>query len=159
MVDRPESDGIDPRRTSWGRLVGDHDRIARQCGALVALTRRDDRPAEDVTVALLELTVSVADHLGVEDQVIDMTTVAIRGGTSPDHAAAMADELEALKSDWTAFIVRWNPTAVVAQWDAFAEDAAAMLPRLVAQVKRENELLYTAALRHGVIDAGHATRH
>jgi hypothetical protein len=159
MVDHVTRDLADPRRTSWTRLVGDHDRIARQCAALVTLSRRANRPAEDAAVLLLELAVGVADHLGVEDQVIDLTTTAIRTGSSPEEAAAMAAALDALKVDWTRFIVRWSPAAVIADWADFAGEAESMLGRLSDQVRRENELLYAEALRRGVIDTGQPILH
>lgn len=159
MADYAGNPLADPHRTSWSRLVGDHDRIARQCMTLVALARRADHPAEAAAILLLELAVCVADHLGIEDQVIDMTLTAVRTGTSPAEAAAMAEALEALKADWTAFIVRWSPAAIIEHWHGFAEDAEVMLPRLSDQVRRENELLYAEALRRGVIDRGYPVLH
>lgn len=159
MVDYAGAPLADPNRASWSRLVGDHDRIARRCAALVALARRDDRPAEAAAILLLELAVCVADHLGIEDQVIDMTLTAIHAGASAQEAAAMADALDTLKADWTAFIVRWSPAAIIEHWDGFAVDAEAMLPRLSDQVRRENELLYAEALRRGIIDRGQPVLH
>ena len=159
MVEHSGEYPLDSRRTSWARLVGDHDRIARQCSALVALARRPDRPAEAAAVLLLELAVCVADHLGVEDQVIDLTVAAVRTGCSPGDAAAMTEALEVLKADWTAFIVRWSPAAVIEHWAAFADEAEGMMGRLANQVRRENELLYAEALRRGIIDRGQAILH
>jgi hypothetical protein len=159
MAEYTGSPLVDPNRTSWSRLVGDHDRIAQQCTALVALARRADRPAEAAAILLLELAVRVADHLGIEDQVIDMTVTAIRAGTSPAEAAAMAEALDALKADWTAFIVRWSPAAIIEHWHGFADEAEIMLARLADQVRRENELLYAEALRRGLIDRGYPVLH
>ncbi len=149
----------DPTRASWTRLLGDHDRIAQHCAALAALARRADRPVEDASIRLLELTVCVADHLGVEDQVIDLTAVAMRNGASAEQVAAMTAELDVLKADWTDFIVRWTPVAIAGDWDGFTAATEAMLPRLGAQVRRENELLYAEALRRGVIDSGRLILH
>lgn len=159
MVEHPDSHLIDPRRMSWARLVGDHDRIAQQCAALVTLARRPDRPAEAAAILLLELAVCVADHLGIEDQVIDLTMVAVRDGTSPGDAALMSAALDALRADWTSFIVRWSPAAVIEHWPAFGGEAEVMLGRLSDQVRRENELLYAEALRCGIIDRGQPILH
>lgn len=159
LADPPIDRLADPRRASWARLVSDHDRIARQCEALVALTRRADRPAEAAAILLLELAVGVADHLGIEDQVIDLTVVALRGGAAADEAASMAATLDALKADWTRFIVRWSPAAVLGQWSEFAGEAEAMLARLADQVRHENDLLYAEAHRRGIIDRGQPILH
>jgi hypothetical protein len=148
-----------PGRTTWTRLVGDHDRIARQCAAICALAQRADQPVETAAIQLLELAVVVADHLGDEDQVIDLTATAIRFGASAEQAAAMTDELDVLKTDWTDFIVRWTPAAIAAQWPAFIVDAQGMMPRLAAQVRRENELLYAEAMHRGIIDTGQPILH
>ncbi|MCP3734806.1 hypothetical protein M9979_07975 [Sphingomonas sp. RP10(2022)] len=150
---------LDPRRISWSRLLGDHDRIAQQCAALVALVQRDDEATETASILLLELAVFVADHLGVEDEVIDLTLAALRTGTPPRSAVAMTVALDALKRDWTTFLVTWTPAAVAADWPAFAVAAQAMLPRLAAQVRHENELLYAEALRRGIIDRGEPILH
>ncbi len=159
MIDHRSDDTIDPHRTSWARLLGDHDRIARQCATLAAVARRPDRPVETASILLLELAVVVADHMGVEDQVIDMTCAAISTGTTPAEATAMAAELERLKADWTRFIVRWNHPTIERDWPIFGEAAEAMLSRLAAQVRRENELLYAEALRRGIIDSGQPVLH
>lgn len=146
-------------RIAWRRLLGDHDRIASQCAAIAALARRPGRHVETASILLLELAIFVADHMGVEDQVVDLTAAAIRSGATPDDAAALATEFDALKCDWTAFIVRWTPDAVAADWPGFAEAAEAMMPRLSAQVRRENELLYAEALRRGIIQTGGLVLH
>lgn len=144
----------DPARTSWARLLGDHDRIARQCAGLATLARQSDRPADAASIMLLELAICVADHLGVEDQVVDLTLAALHAGSTPQQAAAMSRELDALKCDWTDFIVRWTPSAIAADWPAFGDDADAILSRLSTQVRRENELLYAEALYRGIIAKG-----
>ena len=141
-------------RASWVRLLGDHDRIARQCTALVAIARRPDCPYGQATVMLLELAVCVADHLGVEDRVIDLTAMALRFGMTPDRVTAMTGELDLLKRDWIDFIGRWTPDTIVARWPLFADDAETMLGRLATQVRRENELLYAEASGMGIIAPG-----
>lgn len=159
MIEHNRDGHADPRRITWTRLLGDHDRIARQCADLVDLARRPDRPVEIAAIQLLELAVFVADHMGVEDRVIDLTAAAIHAGTSPEAAEAMRVRLDTLKSDWAEFIVRWTPDAIAADWPAFTIAAEAILPRLAAQVRCENDLLYTEALRRGLIESGRAILH
>jgi hypothetical protein len=155
----PTDSHAGPARASWMRLMGDHDRIARQCAALAVVARRGDRPYDQATAMLLDLAILVADHMGVEDRVIDLTAAALRFGIAPARATVMHDALQTLKRDWTDFIVRWTPDVIVARWPAFGDDAAAMLARLEEQVRGENELLYAEALDRGIIVRGERILH
>ncbi len=150
----PESD-----RRTWERLIGDHDSIASKCSAIVALTNGGRLQCGLASRLLLELAVLVADHLGVEDEVVDMTAIAMRADYTPETIAVMAAELDRLKQDWKTFIVRWLPAIPPAEWLAFRSEASTMLDRLSQQVRVESELLYDGALRYGLIGLGGAVVH
>ncbi|NII58258.1 hemerythrin domain-containing protein [Sphingomonas aerolata] len=141
-------------RTSWRRLIDDHDRIAERCTDLVALLQRRGHNCAAASRKLLELAVLVADHLGVEDEVIDLTAIATEADYSPETVAVMAAELDALRREWRVFIAHWLPTIEPADWYEFRGEAEAMLSRLTHQVQRESALLYDDALRAGVIATG-----
>lgn len=145
----PESD-----RRTWERLIGDHDSIASKCSAIVALTNGGRLQCGLASRLLLELAVLVADHLGVEDEVIDLTAIATEADYSPETVAVMAAELDALRREWRVFIAHWLPTIEPADWYEFRGEAEAMLARLTHQVQRESALLYDDALRAGVIATG-----
>ncbi|WP_353441864.1 hemerythrin domain-containing protein [Sphingomonas faeni] len=153
---RPVSD---QDRANWARLIHDHERIADQCAVLVALSQKSRSESGLASRKLIELAVTVADHLGVEDEVIDRTVVAMEAHCSADAIAMMEEDLDILRSDWKAFIGRWLPTISPKDWAAFGVQAESMLDRLSHQVKLETELLYDHALRDGVVRPGGLVLH
>ena len=141
-------------RASWSRLIDDHDRIAAQCAELVAVLQRPGCDCAAASRQLLQLAVLVAEHLGVEDEVIDLTALATEADYAPETVAAMAAELDALRREWRVFVANWLPTIDSGDCDAFRREAEAMLARLTHQVNRESTLLYDDALRAGTIATG-----
>ena len=155
--DLPDNDLAE--RASWARLIGDHDRIARMCRALAAVSAEPVSSRGKASGMLARLAVVVADHLGVEREMVDMTAVAMAANYSVDTVIDMQATLDLLKQDWKAFIARWLPTIEADGWTQFGIDAAAMLPRLSRQVEQENRLLYDGAVRYGIIGLGHTVVH
>ena len=149
----------DQDRANWTRLIDDHEKIAGQCADLVLLARQPSTQSALASRKLIELAVTVADHLGVEDEVIDRTVVAMEAHCSADTIAMMEEDLDILRSDWKAFIGRWLPTISSKDWAAFGMQAESMLDRLSHQVKLETELLYDHALRDGVVRPGGLVLH
>jgi len=149
----------DQDRANWTRLIDDHDKIAEQCAELVALSRQSKAQSPIASRKLIELAVTVADHLRVEDKVIDRTVVAMEAHCSADTIAMMEEDLDILRSDWKAFIGRWLPTISPKDWATFGVQAESMLDRLSHQVKLETELLYDHALRDGVVRPGGLVLH
>jgi len=141
-------------RTSWSRLIRDHDRIAERCAGLVALLQRREHNCAAASRKLVELAVLVADHLGVEDEVIDLTAIATEADYAPETVAAMAEELATLRREWRVYVAHWLPTIEPADWYEFKAESEAMLARLTFQVQRESALLYDDALRSGMIATG-----
>lgn len=149
----------DQDRANWSRLIADHDRIADQCAILVDLSRQSSAQSGAASRKLIELAVTVADHLGVEDEVIDRTIMAMEARYSNDAIAMMEEDLDILRSDWKVFIARWLPVIMPQDWQAFGEQAQSMLDRLSAQVKLETEILYDNALEDGVVRPGGLVLH
>ncbi|RZL17808.1 MAG: hypothetical protein EOP64_13335 [Sphingomonas sp.] len=149
----------DQERANWARLIDDHEKIAGQCAELVGLARQSNAQSAVASRKLIELAVTVADHLGVEDEVIDRTVVAMEAHCSADAIAMMEEDLDILRSDWKAFIGRWLPTISPKDWATFGVQAESMLDRLSQQVKLETELLYDHALRDGVVRPGGLVLH
>jgi hypothetical protein len=154
-----ERDHWDWDRANWSRLIDDHDRIAHQCFDLVALARQSSAQSGTASRKLIELAVTVADHLKVEDEVIDRTAIAMEARCSADTIATMEDDLDDLRSDWKAFIGRWLPIIMPGDWEMFGMQAESMLDRLSQQVKLETQLLYDHALRGGVVRLGGLALH
>lgn len=150
---------LDEDRANWARLIDDHDRIADQCAVLAELARQSSAQADVASRKLIELAVTVADHLGVEDEVIDLTAAAMEARYPIDTIATMEEDLDILRSDWKVFIARWLPAIARTDWQTFGVDAESMLNRLSRQVKLETELLYDHALEDGVLRPGGLVLH
>jgi hypothetical protein len=159
MPTLPDTDGAKWDRANWSRLIDDHDRIAHHCVGLAMLARQSSAQSGAASRKLIELAVTVAEHLKVEDEVIDRTAVAMEARCSADTIATMEDDLHTLRSDWTAFIARWLPVIKPSDWEAFGIQAESMLDRLSQQVKLETQLLYDHALRDGVVRPGGLALH
>lgn len=149
----------DQDRANWVRLIDDHERIADQCAILAALSQKSSAESGLASRKLIELAVSVADHLKVEDEVIDRTAVAMEARCSSDTIAMMEEDLDILRSDWKAFIGRWLPVIGPGDWKLFGIQAESMMNRLQEQVKLETKLLYDHALQDGVMPAGSLVLH
>lgn len=148
-----QGDSLSPR-VSWAQLIDDHDRIGWLCAELCRLFTRPTPDPQEASVLLLRLSLLVTDHLCIEDQVVDMTRMALSAGHSRAETVAMSELLSDLKRDWVAYLGYWSPAAIAAGWDAFSAESRAMTNRLSAQLARENAILYAGALRHGAIDLG-----
>lgn len=152
--DRTSSD-----RQSYERLLHDHVRIEHQCRSLLSMTRAGSRYSPQASDALFGLAVTLADHLGVEDEVLDLTAIALAGGWSSDDATAMHDKLEVLRRDWSDFLAFWTTNVIAERWRLFGDAVTRIVDRLVEQVDRENELLYVHALACGTIKMGDVAKH
>ena len=146
-------------RANWARLIYDHERIADQCAVLAELSQKSSAESGLASRKLIELAVTVAYHLGVEDEVIDRAVVAMEAHCSPDTIAMMEEDLDILRSDWKAFIGRWLPVIMPKDWTLLGIQAESMLNRLSEQVKLETELLYDHALQDGVVPPGRLVLH
>ena len=146
-------------RMSWQSLVQDHERILGQCECLFSPDpfRIASKPRSVERTFILAVT--LADHLGIEDEIVDRTAAALSCGYAECDVVAMRDELDALRRDWTKFLLAWTPRDLSGEWESFAAAVATMMPRLVAQVHRETEILYGPAFGFGVINRGRARVH
>ena len=149
----------DEDRANWAQLLDDHKRIAEQCVVLADLAQGSREQSGIASRKLIELAITVAKHLDLEDEVIDRTVMAMEAKYSPDTIATMEENLDILRSDWKAFIGRWLPTISPKDWTAFGVQAESMLDRLSHQVMLETELLYDHALRDGVVRPGGLVLH
>lgn len=149
----------DEDRANWARLIDDHKRIAAQCIEIADLSQGPREQSGLASRKLIELAMTVAQHLDVEDEVIDRTVIAMEPRFSADTIAMMEEDLDILRSDWKAFIGRWLPVISPSEWDKFGVQAESMLDRLSGQVMLETEILYDHALRDGVVRAGGTVLH
>ena len=138
-------------RITWLRLIEDHERIADQCSTLTRLARQSSAQSAAASRQLIELAVTVAEHLRIEDEVIDRTAMALGTRYSADAIADMEEDLDILRSDWKSFIGRWLPVIAPSEWALFGAQAESMFDRLSDQVRLETDILYDHALGNGVV--------
>ena len=131
---------------SFERLIAEHAEITARARTLTrAIEGGADADAQHA--ALCALATDLADHLARED-----ADIYPRLMMSADEGAASAARdavrrFETLAADWAVYVARWPRDAIHADPQGFAEDSAAILARLDARVKVENDLLYPLALR------------
>ena len=158
-----QSVGVQPAsdedRANWARLIDDHRHIAAQCVEIADLAQGPREQSGPASRKLIELAITVAKHLDVEDEVIDRTVIAMEPRFSAETIAMMEEDLDILRSDWKVFISRWLPVIAPSEWEAFGVEAESMLDRLSSQVMLETKILYDHALRDGVVRAGGAVLH
>ena len=135
-------------RVDYQDLINDHDQI----DSLAAKLERavDAEGPGDVPVGALlgQLEQLVAAHLTKEDSFI---YPALVGSTDPVGASGLIVDFEILKQDWQTYLATWQDEMAIRRWPAFQEDTRDMLHRLRERVMQESGLLYSLALREGLI--------
>lgn len=124
-------------------LSADHAELGLLCTEMIVLV---DRPAPGDIAAIATLRWRLArritQHLALEDEYIYRPAA---DGTLPRLGAAAAvvkDELGELYAAYQAHIVKWPGDRLTADWAAFRAEATALLARLQARIRREDEDLY-----------------
>lgn len=131
-------------------LLKDHALLIAAGKTLSAITREaEPRPAA-AAEALRRLSRALERHLRDEAEFIIQDREHGRKEFT-ELAAVHAVRLEALVAHWQGYAARWDEPAIRAEWRDFGEETARILDLLAAQVDEENQSLYPAALRYGLI--------
>ncbi len=131
---------------SFEQLIREHAEITALARTLTrAIEAGADADAQHA--ALTALADDLADHLAREDADIypQLMLSADEGAASAARDAVR--RFETLAADWVAYLARWPRDAIETNPQGFAEASAAILDRLAARIKVENDLLYPLALR------------
>jgi len=136
---------------SYDRLIAEHMRIQFKARSLWARTAMAEPDGMGAVLALADLALELGAHLTYEDCFVYPRMIAAENTEMAETAARFAREFAELRDDWTAFLEKWEPRRICADWDDFRVETHAILTRLAARIDSENELLYPAALRNGVI--------
>lgn len=136
-----------PPIASYARLIGEHAEIASRAARLAAATA--DGEAMAVRAALDELADALIEHLANEDREIHPRLMAARDGGVRISAQQARVRYETLASDWIALIEAWPTPRIAAEHDGFAAESGALIERLYARIREEDDLLYPAALASG----------
>lgn len=131
-------------------LLKDHTLIMAAAKSLVEITLgREERPAA-AFVALRRLATRLEIHLRAEDEFIRLDD-----DFGQREFAALAAEhgqrFDALVAEWTLYLRTWPEVAIDRDWTGFGEATRTIIGILAEQVEAENQALYPAALKYGLI--------
>lgn len=136
-----------PPIASYARLIGEHAEIASRAARLATATARSEAAA--VREALDELADALIEHLANEDREIHPRLMAARDGGVRISAQEARVRYETLAADWIALIEKWPSPRIESDREGFATESGALIERLYARIRDEDDLLYPAALASG----------
>ncbi len=131
-------------------LLKDHALIQSAAKSLTAITRKTDPDASAAFRMLRQLARLLANHLHAEAEFIDANNQIGDGdfaALAQQHGKRFDDLVEA----WGSYLREWTEENIATDWQAFVRTTDRMLARLGEQVEAENQSLYPAALRYGLI--------
>ena len=129
-------------------LISDHDRIDALTAKLEIAVQAENPEQTSAVMLLGDLERLVAAHLDKEDSFIYPDLVRSR---DPADAASLVVEFESLKQDWGSYLAVWREGVTADEWLNFQASTLGMLQRLRERVMKETGLLYSLALREGMI--------
>jgi iron-sulfur cluster repair protein YtfE (RIC family) len=136
---------------NYERLIAEHARIDLAVGDMLGLVGEATPDVDAVVLKLSDLAGELREHLAHEDSFIYPAMIAARDTLISDTAKNFVAEFAALRHDWGLYLSEWSAETIQTDWETFRTETRSMMNRLAARVSAENELLYPAALQHGVI--------
>jgi hypothetical protein len=140
---------------SYEKLIAEHGLIDAALARLAVLAKDDIPDLPGVILALSDLSCELSVHLAHEDGFL--YSRMLTNGTPEGQAAAQTfiNEFAELRHDWGLYLGEWNRDCIAGDWAHFRQETDAMIARLAGRIAAENNLLYTMALRIGVITLRH----
>lgn len=131
-------------------LLKDHALILSATKSLTALTRAPAADSGAAFAALRQLARLLDNHLRAEAEFINAEHHFGKG-----DFAALAEQhgerFDDLVEGWSTYLREWTEENIRLDWETFVEATDWMVGRLAEQVEAENQSLYPAALRYGLI--------
>mgnify|MGYP003576443228 CR=1 FL=1 len=135
---------------SFIELVKDHALILKAANKLLTLVEAPDHVPHAAFDTLRRLSCQLDAHLHAENDFLRMD--ADDGHREfQTLATAHGARFDDLVSEWGVFLRAWTEKNIAEDWSTFRHEAQRMMARLIAQVDEENETLYPAALKSGLI--------
>jgi hypothetical protein len=131
-------------------LMKDHALILSATKSLTAITQADDTDAKAAFTVLRQLARLLDNHLRAEAAFIDANH-RIGDGDFAALAEQHGERFDDLIEEWGIYLREWTEENIRADWLAFADATDRTVERLKEQVEAENQSLYPAALRYGLI--------
>lgn len=138
-------------KASYRQMIDEHESIERHARQLLADIRDDGSPAKVLGSQLDALAHAVGDHIEVENEVVSSVDDAPKTGPWVETWIEGLTAFERLRSDWTAFLDRWDAEAIGQDRRTFQSDAEAILSRLSQRLQQETRAFYATALQHGAL--------
>lgn len=136
---------------SYERLIAEHDRIDAKVAELSALVGAETPDVAAVVIVLSDLSGAVSEHLAHEDSLIYPRMISASHTELSEVALGFVDQFAALTADWGLYLREWGSEQIAGDWQGFRGETRAIMARLAARIGAENELLYPAAFRNGLI--------
>jgi hypothetical protein len=131
-------------------LLKDHALILSATKSLTAITRTADNDAGAAFAAVRQLARLLDNHLRAEAEFIDANH-RIGDGDFAALADQHGERFDDLVEKWGTYLREWTQENIRADWLSFAEATRWIVERLNEQIEIENQSLYPAALRYGLI--------
>ncbi|MBO9581207.1 MAG: hypothetical protein J7498_09985 [Sphingobium sp.] len=131
-------------------LLKDHALILSATRSLTAITRSSAANSGAAFASLRQLARLLDSHLRTETEFIKVEHHFGKGDFSA-LAEAHSERFDDLVAEWSTYLLEWTEDNIREDWATFAAATDWMVKRLEEQVETENELLYPAALRYGLI--------
>lgn len=136
---------------SFERLMREHDEIAILFDRLAALAKAEACQPDRASDALHELDGALTSHFVNEDELIYSRLLSRADLPAALAPPQLADNLAAIRQDWSEFRSEWTPECVAADLATFREETALVIARMRERVEAECRLLYPVALQAGMI--------
>jgi hypothetical protein len=131
-------------------LLKDHALILSATRSLTAITLTADTDAGAAFAAVRQLARLLDNHLRAEAEFIDANH-RIGDGDFAALADQHGERFDDLVEEWGTYLREWTQENIRADWLSFAEATRWIVERLNEQIEIENQSLYPAALRYGLI--------
>lgn len=131
-------------------LLKDHALILSAARSLSAITRKSEADAQTAFAALRQLTRLLDHHLRAESEFIDANH-QIGDGDFEAMAEQRGERFDDLIEAWGSYLHRWSVENIRTDWPIFVEATETIIGQLNEQIEAENQSLYPAAQRYGLI--------
>ena len=131
-------------------LLKDHALILAATRSLTGVTRSANARPEAAFDCLRRLARLLEAHLRAEAEFIDADREHGHREFN-DLASQHGERFDDLVHEWGVYLTEWTEENIRHDWPGFVWATDWMVERLNEQVEAENESLYPAALRYGLI--------
>lgn len=131
-------------------LLKDHALIVSAAKSLTGLTRSAAADPEAAFASLCQLARLLDNHLRAEAEFIKSENL-FGNGDFAALAEQHGERFDDLIEEWGTYLLEWTQENIRANWTTFAGATDWMVGRLTEQIEAENQSLYPAALRYGLI--------